>query len=148
MSGNSAAAGRRMGPIALFAGNDGPEPGEPDEQEVGSVRLDISRELDLAIAITCAQRGAAPADITDQVVARAIAEQPQAFGFEGEGQQCRVCGCGDLHSCCPPCCWVERDLCSRCAQAGLDEVRADVAEAPACTSTRSDRSTQSEFSRC
>ena len=80
MSRNSAAAGHRMGPIALFAGNDGPEPGEPDEQEVGSVRVDISRELGLAIAITCAQRGAAPADITDQVIARAIAEQLQIAG--------------------------------------------------------------------
>ena len=137
MSTDTAQAGRREGPIALVATRDGPRLHEPDEQALGSITLDIGRELDLAIVIACAQRGAALAEITHQVIARAIAEQPIAFGFEGEGQKCRVCGCGDLHSCWPPCWWVERDLCSRCAQAGLDEVRADVAEGPACTSTES-----------
>ena len=86
-------------PSRSFAGNDGPEPGlhEPDEQEVGSVTTrHFGRELDLAIAITCAQRGAAPADIH---ATRSSLERSRnnriAFGFEGEGQQCRVCGCGD-----------------------------------------------------
>ena len=33
--------------------------------------------------------------------------------------RCRVCGCTDYSTCIEPdgfpCCWVERDLCSRCA---------------------------------
>ena len=28
---------------------------------------------------------------------------------------CRVCGCTEFQPCCPPCAWVETDLCSLCA---------------------------------
>ncbi len=36
-----------------------------------------------------------------------------AHGF---GPACRVCGCTEFRACGPDgCCWVEADLCSRCA---------------------------------
>jgi predicted Fe-S protein YdhL (DUF1289 family) len=31
--------------------------------------------------------------------------------------RCRVCGCTEVDACDPPCSWVEKDLCSGCADA-------------------------------
>lgn len=38
-------------------------------------------------------------------------------------QECRECGCTDDAPCLTsegPCCWVEHDLCSACADAGVE----------------------------
>ncbi len=42
-------------------------------------------------------------------------------GFEGDEQQCRVCGCTWYTPCEGGCSWVEKDLCSKCAEKEADK---------------------------
>lgn len=37
-------------------------------------------------------------------------------------RKCRVCGCTDSHACTGGCYWVERDLCSQCADKGKEKM--------------------------
>ena len=119
---------RREGPIALLMSKRGPWLGEPDEQDVGSVIIDIERERDLAIAIVCLQNKRTTEDIGYQVMARVIHREPTAYGHMSSHQQCRVCGCGDLRACWPPCWWVSEDLCSPCCEHGLDKMAENLEE--------------------
>lgn len=35
--------------------------------------------------------------------------------YRFKAQECRVCGCTNLHACVGGCWWIAPDLCSRCA---------------------------------
>ncbi len=56
-----------------------------------------------------------------EMLARAWAMGARAASNAAKGRRiCRICGCWELQACEPDsCCWVERDLCSRCDTVGL-----------------------------
>ena len=83
-----------------------------------AIGLHLDQPLDLAIALACAQHGAAERNAATLIISQAQRRAPKAFGLP-DTPTCRICGCGDLSACWPPCAWVEPDLCSRCHDAGL-----------------------------
>ena len=115
--------------LAIINTPDGPK--LVHDNEGTGITLDAGRPLDQALALACAQHGAASTEAAQRAVAAVIAETPEAFGSVDETQRCRVCGCGDLHACWPPCWWVEHDLCSSCHGARLHDVAEAVENAAA-----------------
>jgi len=64
----------------------------------------------------------------DVVLAYKVIEDPDLCDVPGEENEslfderkCRVCGCTDTNACLGGCYWVEEDLCSKCAEAGVDK---------------------------
>jgi PRTRC genetic system protein E len=64
-------------------------------------------------------------------------EQPKVIG-----QKCRVCGCTNDHACEGGCHWVEKDLCSKCAEKMKEKQEAPKAETPAAAPAAADSSAQ------
>lgn len=54
-----------------------------------------------------------PADILLPAYKDAVIKNLRRLAFQKRA--CRVCGCTDDHACEGGCCWVDKDLCSTCA---------------------------------